>query len=206
MGDAVAVGDLSVGSGLPLKILTRHFELSDDVGYRFSNQSWEGCPLLAEDYARWIDEAEGDFVCLAWDFETFGNHHNHGTGIFEFLRDLPEQLDRREIRSLLPSEAIEKFGDLSHEIPLPPFPVTWAGLSGSVDFFLGNSQQQAIFRLMTSAVNKTRLTGNTELIDIALWLSQSDNLHWLRAVNASGSESDVSAYFTPVSWQSMGLK
>jgi len=192
-------------SGLPLKILTRHFELSDDVGYRFSNQSWDGWPLLAEDYARWIDEAEGNFVCLAWDFETFGHHYNHGTGIFEFLQALPEQLDRRGIKSLLPSEAIEQFGDKSHEIPLPPFPVTWAGLSGSMDFVLGNSQQQAVFRLMTSAVNRARLTGNKELIDIALWLSQSDNLHWLQAVNVSGSEADVSAYFTPVSWQSMGL-
>lgn len=192
-------------AGLPLKILTRHFELSDDVGYRFSNQSWKGWPLMADDYARWIDETEGDFVCLAWDFETFGHHHNHGTGIFEFLRALPEQLDRRGITSLLPSEAIAKFGDRSHEIPLPPFPVTWAGLNGSMDFFLGNSQQQAVFRLMTVAVNKARLTGRPELVDIALWLSQSDNLHWLQALNASGSESDVSAYFTPVSWQSMGL-
>ena len=193
-------------AGLPLKILTRHFELSDDVGYRFSNRNWAGWPLMADDYARWIDETEGDFVCLAWDFETFGHHHNHGTGIFEFLRALPEQLDRRGITSLLPSEAIEMFGDGSHEIPLPPFPVTWAGLNGSMDFFLGNSQQQAIFRLMTVAVNKARLTGNQELIDIALWLSQSDNLHWLQAVNARGSESDVSAYFTPVSWQRLGLE
>ena len=74
-----------------------------------------------------------------------------------------------------------------------------------MDFFLGNSQQQAVFRLMTVAVNKARLTGRPELVDIALWLSQSDNLHWLQALNASGSESEVSAYFTPVSWQKLGL-
>jgi alpha-amylase len=29
----------------PLKILTRHYQLSDDVGYRFSNRSWSGWPL-----------------------------------------------------------------------------------------------------------------------------------------------------------------
>ena len=192
-------------AGLPLKILTRHFDMSDDVGYRFSNRSWDGWPLLAEDYARWIDETPGDLVFLAWDFETFGHHHNHGSGIFEFLRALPEQLRKRGITSLLPSEAVEQFDDRSHPIPLPPFPVTWAGAHGSMDFFLGNRQQQAVFRLMIAALNKARLTGDQDLVDIALWLSQSDNLHWLQAINATGSEAEVSAYFTPVAWQYLGL-
>ena len=54
-----------------LKILPRHFELSDDVGYRFSNRSWDGWPLTADTYAEWIRTTPGRFVMLAWDFETF---------------------------------------------------------------------------------------------------------------------------------------
>ncbi|HZR44151.1 MAG TPA: hypothetical protein VFB12_28820, partial [Ktedonobacteraceae bacterium] len=35
----------------PPFLLTRHLELSDDVGYRFSNRSWHGYPLYADTYA-----------------------------------------------------------------------------------------------------------------------------------------------------------
>ena len=46
----------------------------DHRGHFFGHASWLGLRTaeihpasggLAEDYARWIDEAEGDFVCLA---------------------------------------------------------------------------------------------------------------------------------------------
>ena len=187
------------------RILVRHFDLSDDVGYRFSNRNWDGWPLMADSYAKWIAEAEGDFVVLAWDFETFGHHHDHGTGIFQFLRALPAELHKRGVECLLPSEAVEIFHDKSHRLPLPPFPATWAGVHGSMEFFLGNQLQQAVFRLMIAALNKARLTGDEKLIEIALWLTQSDNLHWLQWVGHRGAEADVSAYFTPVSWRGMGV-
>ncbi len=187
------------------KILVRHFDLSDDVGYRFSNSSWDGWPLMAGNYARWIAETEGDLVTLAWDFETFGHHHNHGTGIFEFLAALPEALDRHGIRCLLPGEAIALFGPRSNNIPLPPFPVTWAGIHGGQEFFVGNDLQRAVFRLMISAINRARLLEDPEFETIALWLSQSDNLHWLQWVTGTGSEADVSEYFTPEPWRRLGV-
>jgi alpha-amylase len=58
---------------------------------------------------------------------------------------------------------------------------------------------------MISALNQASLTGDAALVDIALWLSQSDNLHWLQAINATGSEAEASAYFPPVSWRHLGL-
>ena len=73
----------------PPYLLARHQGLSDDVGYRFSNHNWGGYPLRAEHYADWIEKTPGDFVFLAWDFETFGEHHRRDSGIFEFMRRLP---------------------------------------------------------------------------------------------------------------------
>ncbi len=189
--------------GKRLKLFTRAYELSDDVGYRFSNRTWSGWPLAADSYGHWLREARGDFVFLAWDYETFGEHHSVDTGIFEFLRWLPGEVQRRKMGFLTPSEAIAKYGDRSHDLPLPVFPSTWAG-SGGMEFFLGNGAQQAIFQLMLNVYNTALLTKDAKILDLALWLLQSDNLHLIQWFGRGGSEAEVSAYFTPDEWWKLG--
>jgi len=187
-----------------LALFCRHHQLSDDVGYRFSDRTWEGYPLKAEAYAVHLRQTWGDFVFLGWDFETFGEHHNVDTGIFDFMRALPGQLARRGVRCLTPSEALREFGtDHLPDLPLPEFGTTWAG-SGGMEFFLGNPSQQAIFRLMHSVLHKARLTGDRRLLELALWLLQSDNLHLIQWAGRWGSEAEVSAYFTPREWWDLG--
>ncbi len=190
--------------GRNLALFCRHHELSDDVGYRFSNRAWAGYPLRADTYAANLRRAWGDFVFIGWDFETFGEHHNLDSGIFEFMRTLPSELKKHDMRCVLPSEAVEEFGR-THlpDLPLPEFGTTWAG-SGGMEFFLGNASQQAIFRLMHSVLHKARLTGDRALIDLALWLLQSDNLHLIQWAGRFGSEAEVSAYFTPDEWWDLG--
>ena len=191
-------------AGRALALFCRHHRLSDDVGYRFSDKSWPGFPLQAEQYAAHIREAWGDFVFLGWDMETFGEHHNADTGIFDFMRALPAELDKRGVSSLLPAEILQRFGqEQAPDLPLPEFGTTWAG-SGGMEFFLGNPSQQAIFRLMHSVLNKARLTRNQTLKDLALWLLQSDNLHLIQWAGRFGAEAEVSAYFTPDEWWDLG--
>ena len=190
-------------SGKGLKLLTRSFQLSDDVGYRFSNKSWSGWPLLANEYAHWLREARGEFVFLALDYETFGEHHSRDTGIFEFLKWLPSEVRKRKMDFLLPSEAIDKYSKRAYHLPLPAFPSTWAG-SGGMEFFLGNAAQQAVFQLMLHVYNTALLTRNPKIVDLALWLLQSDNLHLIQWFGRGGSEAEVSAYFTPHEWWDLG--
>jgi alpha-amylase len=190
--------------GRDLALFCRHHQLSDDVGYRFSDRSWPGFPLRAEQYTAHIREAWGDFVFIGWDFETFGEHHRADSGIFDFMRALPAEFAKQGVSCLLPSEALKRFGhtDLP-DLPLPEFGTTWAG-SGGMEFFLGNPSQQAIFRLMHSVLGKARLTKDPTLKDLALWLLQSDNLHLIQWAGRSGSEAEVSAYFTPDEWWELG--
>jgi len=159
--------------------------------------------LFADSYAHWLRETWGDFMVLAWDYETFGEHHSRETGIFDFMRCLPGELSKRQIVTLTPSEAIAKYREGSFHLPLPAFPCTWAG-EGGMEFFLGNAAQQAVFQLMLQAYNKALLTKNQKLIDLALWLIQSDNLHLIQWFGRSGSDAEVSAYFTPREWWRLG--
>jgi alpha-amylase len=190
-------------AGQPLRILARHHSLSDDVGYRFSNRSWEHWPLTADRYAKWIAGNPGDVVVLGWDFETFGEHHSADTGIFEFLEALPAAVRAEGMEFRTPSEAVTHHGARAALLPLPAFPATWAG-TGGLEFFLGNPVQQAILQLMMQAWNKARLCGGEELQELALVLAQSDNLHLVQWHGRSGEEAAVSAYFTPHEWWALG--
>ncbi len=189
--------------GQTLRLLARHRELSDDVGYRFSSSSWSMWPLAPETYTRWVGDAWGDVVTLGWDFETFGEHHRLDTGIFKFVRALNTQLKKRKVRMMLPSEAITELDDPLYEIHVNEYGTTWAG-EGGMEFFLGNSAQQGLFRLMHHAYSKARLTGDPRLIEIARWLLQSDNLHLIQWFGRAGPAAEVSAYFTPDEWWELG--
>jgi alpha-amylase len=104
---------------------------------------------------------------------------------------------------MLPSEAIAELDDPLYEIPVNEYGTTWAG-EGGMEFFLGNSAQQGLFRLMHHAYSKARLTGDPRLIELARWLLQSDNLHLIQWFGRSGPAAEVSAYFTPDEWWELG--
>ncbi|GHO86915.1 alpha-amylase [Dictyobacter formicarum] len=184
-------------------LLTRHLELSDDVGYRFSNRNWDGYPLYADTYANWIAHTWGDMLLLGWDFETFGEHHRQDSGIFDFMRALPGELQRRDVSTYTASEIIKRHQEQPHYLPLPVYPTTWAG-SGGMEFFLGNEAQKTILQLMGEVYGMAQLTGHDDLIDLAIWLTQSDNLHLIQWYGKSGPEAEVSSYFTPSEWWSLG--
>ncbi|MCA9874034.1 MAG: glycosyltransferase [Anaerolineales bacterium] len=190
-------------NGGHMKLFARHYQLSDDVGYRFSDQSWSDWPLMADTYAGWLAESPGDLVVLGWDFETFGEHHRPESGIFDFMAALPNAVQQRGLSFVTPSEALNQRENDPYDLPLPTFASTWAG-SGGLEFFLGNEAQQAVYQLMIQAYNKARLTRDPALIDLALWLAQSDNLHLIQWYGRSGSEAEVSAYFTPQEWWRLG--
>lgn len=190
-------------SGRRMKLLPRSYRLSDDVGYRFSSRDWPAWPLTAGVYSRWLQQARGDLAFLAWDYETFGEHHPVSSGIFDFLRALPAEARRHGLEFLTPSEAIARYGESAFHLPLPAAPTTWAG-GGGMELFLGNSAQQALFQLMLQAYHGAVLSGREDLIDLALWLMQSDNLHVIQWAGTAGPEAQVSAYFTPKEWWAMG--
>jgi alpha-amylase len=190
-------------AGLDVPLFVRHTELSDDVGFRFSDRTWSAYPLMAPEYARWIRQAPGDLVFLGWDFETFGEHHGKETGIFEFMAALPRELRRAGVRCLTPAEALGLLGGRARDLQLPEFASTWAG-DGGASFFLGNPVQQALFQLMHHAYHKAVLTGDARYVELAARLTQSDILHLTQWYGRSDAQAAVSAHFTPREWWDLG--
>ena len=75
-----------------LKLLLKNSSLSDDIAFRFSDRGWSEWPLTGEKYLSWIKTAaqNDEIVNLFMDYETFGEHQKAASGIFDFMRFLPE--------------------------------------------------------------------------------------------------------------------
>jgi len=88
-----------------LRLLLKNYKLSDDVAFRFSQQSWKEFPLTSEKYAHWINQHAEHSINLFMDYETFGEHQWEDTGIFNFLRNLPNELFKNHhTKFIWPSE------------------------------------------------------------------------------------------------------
>ncbi len=179
-----------------IKVLMRNYKLSDDVGFRFGAKNWSGYPLTADKYARWMSNSFGDVINLFMDYETFGEHQWEDTGIFEFLKHLPNEVlkyDNLEFATV--SEAVEKYqavGDID-----VPWAISWADEDRNVSTWLGNNMQIACFNELKDIgrMIKKQRPKDKELLNVWRLLQTSDHLYYL---STKGFEDGtVHAYFSP---------
>jgi alpha-amylase len=127
--------------GIP--VLLRNTALSDDIAFRFANKSWERYPLTADTYADWVAASSGDVINVFLDYEIFGEHFWKETGIFDFMRALPGELEARGVTSVLPSDAVAEHppvGEINvHES------ISWADLEKDTSAWMGNDRQKTAF-------------------------------------------------------------
>lgn len=181
-----------------IPLLLKNYRLSDDIAFRFSREDWEGWPLTADKFARWISEhnGNGEVVNLFMDYETFGEHQWADTGIFNFLRNLPAAVlsepdtNFRSVSGVIDAYPVRDEIDVSET-------VTWADTERDLSAWLGNDmQQQAAESLYDLGEEITNSDAN--LADIKRdWrrLQTSDHLYYMCTKWAS--DGDVHAYFNP---------
>ena len=175
-----------------LRLLPRHYRLSDDVAFRFSARDWSEWPLTADKYATWIASNHGDVVNVFMDFETFGEHQDAGSGILDFLRALPAALRRAGVRMVTPSELTKRkpVGLLAY-----PGAMSWADTERDVSAWLGNGLQHAAHERLYGLRDLVLGTGDLELMQTWRELSTSDHFYYMSTKwHADG---DVHTYFNP---------
>ncbi len=185
--------------GIPaLKLLSKHYRLSDDIAFRFSNRSWEEFPLTPDKYLSWVKAVgrsipEGS-VNIFMDYETFGEHQWQETGIFGFFKEFVlEASADPEIEFLTPSMLVTTkptAGELSVKEPL-----TWADTERDLSAWLGNLMQREAANELYSLENKILKTRNKEIIHQWRHLQTSDHFYYM--CTKWFSDGDVHKYFNP---------
>lgn len=179
-----------------LSLLLKNYKLSDDVAFRFSNQGWTEFPLDAEKYTGWLNDVNGNgnVVNLFMDYETFGEHQWADTGIFDFLRALPEHVLRNPDNDFVtPSEAIARYEPVG-ELEFPDL-VSWADLERDLSAWTGNEMQQDAIQKIYDLEDDVLATGNEALI--ADWRKLQTSDHFYYMCTKYFNDGDIHAYFSP---------
>lgn len=183
-----------------LKLLLKNSRLSNDLTLRFSDHSWHEWPLTADKYARWLKDStqDSEIVNLFMNYETFGENQLAETGIFEFMRSLPEYIfSTTDFEFLTPSEAVKKHQPVA---PLHvPYPISWADEEKDITGWLGNELQNEAFEELFKIQPKVEALNDPELNEDYSRLQASDHFYYMRTKLFSDNDYHryVSPYETP---------
>lgn len=179
-----------------LRLLLRTYKLSDDIAFRFSNQSWNEYPLTADKYIDWLvaDDVVGDVVNLFMDYETFGEHQKANTGIFDFMKALPKTaLKRKNLQFATVSEASKEFQPVA--VLHCPHVMSWADEERDVTAWLGNELQNEAFAKLYTLRDKIKQLKSADFDYVWSFMQTSDHFYYMATKWLS--DGDVHSYFNP---------
>lgn len=179
-----------------LKLLLRNYRLSDDIAFRFGQSSWCEFPLTAPKFAGWLANSPGEVINLFMDYETFGEHQWADSGIFDFLRHLPEEIGRHaHLRFATPSEVLA--GCASCDVLSMPDPLSWADTERDLSAWLGNRMQTEACRRLYEMGHRICELGDEVLLRDWRRLQTSDHFYYMSTKTLD--DGAVHRYFSPYS-------
>ena len=184
-----------------IALLLKNYKLSDDIAFRFSDKNWKEHPLSVEKFTDWVEQAPGETINLFMDYETFGEHQWEDSGIFQFLRLLPDELLKRNIGFRTPSETINEL-EIKDYIDMHNL-VSWADIERDLSAWLGNKMQRhaadQIYKyehLVKSVVaNLTNNLRKKKLLSTWRKLQTSDHFYYMST--KYWNDGDIHKYFSP---------
>ena len=182
-----------------LKLLLKHYRLSDDIAFRFSNRDWPEWPLTAEKFAGWVSRigtngTPGDLCNLFLDLETFGEHQWEQTGIFEFLDALPGEILKDKANQIVtPSQAIAQH-ESADEFDVPHM-ISWADTERDLSAWLGNAMQSNALHELYKLEQPIKRAGDAALLEDWRRLTTSDHFYYM--CTKYFADGDVHKYFNP---------
>lgn len=179
-----------------LKVLLKNFRLSDDIAFRFSNKTWEDYPLTVDKFINWINAIPKNeqVLNLFMDYETFGEHQWAETGIFDFMRALPEAVFKQtDFGFATPSEILEHVPAIS-AIHVPT-PISWADEERDLTAWLGNDLQDEAFDRLYELEHLVKKTNDPDILRDWNYLQTSDHFYYM--CTKFFSDGDIHSYFSP---------
>ncbi len=128
------------------------------------------------------------------DYETFGEHQWKETGIFDFMKHLPEEvMNKTNFTFSTPSDVIANSSPVG-KINVP-IPISWADEERDLTAWLGNDLQDEAFEKLYALEGKVKKSKDPGIYRDWRYLQTSDHFYYM--CTKFFSDGDIHAYFSP---------
>lgn len=178
-----------------LKLLLTNDKLADDIARNFNNPAWPAYPLTADKYMDWIAALpeQEQVVNLHFSMDTFGSFLPANTGIFDFMKAIPQFAREHGISFTTPSEITAKLksvGTLG-----VPYPMSGTDEARDVSAWKGNMMQNEALNKLYSIAERVNLCDDRMLKQDWEYLQSSDHFYYMCTKNMADGASH--AAFSP---------
>jgi alpha-amylase len=179
-----------------IKLLLKNYKLSDDIAFRFSDQSWSEWPLTAEKFAHWVSQTNGNghLINLFMDFETLGEHQWAETGIFDFLQHLPSYIYQHPDNQFMTITQAAHAHPIMDTIDIHHL-TSWADTERDLSAWLSNPMQHSAIQTLYDLQDLILKTNDYQLINDWRHLQSSDHFYYM--CTKWFNDGDVHKYFNP---------
>ena len=163
-----------------LKLLLRNFRLSDDLSFNFSNNNWSEFPLTTEKFTGWLNkfDKKEENINIFIDYETFGGRQKAESGIFDFLKHLPESIFKHSDYTFsTPSDVVKNQQPIA---PISvPYPISWADEERDITAWLGNDMQNEAFIKLNELHDEIGKCSDTRILADWRYIQSSDHFYYM---------------------------
>ncbi len=163
-----------------LKVLLRNYKISDDISLRFNHQGWDQWPITSEKIAGWIQNfpKEEEVLLLGMSYETFGVYQKQETGIFDFVKSLPEAiLNNTEYTFATPSEICKNVQPIS--VLSVPNNISNTDEERDLSPWLGNNLQREAFEALYSISASVKNIQDKSILEDWYKIQNIENFYYM---------------------------
>jgi len=179
---------------LDLNVYFRDHEFSNDIGFRFSDPTWNAYPLTPVKYANWIEMSKKPLINLFMDYETFGEHHSKETGIFSFFTGWVHHMMKKKIYHF--ANIKDVCNTINEKTPISiPNAISWADAEKDTSAWTGNAMQQEALEGIFQFEHQVRMSHDPKLLETWRKLQISDHFYYM--CTKGYTDGQVHQYFNP---------
>lgn len=169
-----------------LKVLLRNYKMSDEIALKFRKSNF-----TVDDFVAWLNSIpqEEEVVNVFVDYETFGEGLDASTGIFDFMRYLPDAvLKHTDFQFVTPHQVADKLQPMG--VFDAPIPLSCRDEERDLSIWMGNDMQDDALASLYSCFKKVKRSKDEELLRDWRALQASENFAAMCTKHHGGSPYD----------------